>query len=174
MVRAFLISFVTRQVLYSRQEAAAKYPNSWLGWEPGAWVAPQQGKFMTLVPSSSGPDRPAQGDALCFELAPTTVGVRVGRSPECEIVINDATVSRSHLVLVQEPDGSWVANVSVNSRGATVEGKPVPPGGRSPLTRGLQVQLGDAVLTFYDSEGFLARAEKEAELASGPRAGRKP
>jgi len=169
MVRAFLISFVTRQVLYSRPEATAKYPNSWLVWEPGAWVAPQQGKHMTLVPTSTAADRPAQGDALCFELAPTPAGVRVGRSPECEIVINDATVSRSHLVLVQEPNGSWVANVSVNSRGAVAAGRPVPPGGRIPLRRGLQIVLGDAQLTFYDAEGFLGRAEMEGKKAMASR-----
>lgn len=167
MVRAFLISFVTRQLLYSRAETAAKYRNCWLVWEPGSWVAPQVGKHMTLVPSSSAVDRPAQGDALCFELAPTAAGVRVGRSPECEIVINDATVSRSHLVLVQEQDGSWSANVSVNSRGALVEGKPVPPGGHLTLKRGLQVTLGDAVVTFYDAEGFLGRAEMEGKKALG-------
>lgn len=163
MVRAFMISFVTRQLLFSpRSEVAPKYPNSWLVWEPGAWVAPHQGVHTTLVPTSAQPERPVQGDALCFELANSATPIHVGRAPECEIVINDATVSRLHLELAQQPDKSWTANVT-GSRGAWVKGATVPTGSTIPLRSGLQLQLGDVAVTYYDADGFLQRALEESK-----------
>lgn len=165
-----MISFVTRQLLFSsRAEVAPKYPNAWLVWEPGAWVAPQTGKHMTLVPVSPGNERPVQGDALCFELSkPKEAGLRLGRADDCDIVINDATVSRSHALLTPEPDGSWAALLSPTSRGALVNGAPAAAGAKVMLRRGLQLQLGEVVLTYYDPEGFLLRAEEDGKKAIRP------
>jgi hypothetical protein len=165
MVRAFLLSYVARQLMVRpREEISARYPHPWLVWEPGAWVPPPPGKHMTLVPVPQGAERPIQGDALCFELtlAEGKTGLRLGRADDCDVIVNDATVSRSHLLLAVESDG-WVALVSPSSRGAMTSGTLVAPGARVPLRRGTQVQLGDVQLTFYDSEGFLQRAEAESK-----------
>ncbi|MBI5546661.1 MAG: FHA domain-containing protein [Deltaproteobacteria bacterium] len=168
MTRAFLLSFVTRQVLLSpREKVAASYRHSWLVWEPGAWVAPPPGLHMTLVPAPPQEAmRPVQGDALCFELALTEgqTGLRLGRAADCDLVINDGTVSRSHLWLTREPE-DWAAQVLPSSRGATSDGRVLSPGTRLPLRRGTRLQLGDVVLTYYDPQGLLLRAAEQGARA---------
>ena len=158
MARAFMISFLARQALTrSRQELAGLYPHPWLVWEPGAWTAPSPNNRMTILPPAPGTERPVAGDALCFELIlkPGQTGLRVGRAPDCDIVINDATVSRAHLLLT--------ALVSPSSRGATTAGGVAfEPGGRIALTRDMPLQIGEVQLTFHERDGFLTRVEGES------------
>ncbi len=168
MVRAFLISFVARQSLVLPAERMAEaYPHAWLVWEPGAWTAPGPGKQMTLVPAEPGLQRPGVGDALCFELALPRgkEWLKIGRADDCDVVINDATVSRGHLMLTPERLGEWAALVSPASRGATLDDVPLVLGQRHPLVSGAKLGLGDVVLTYLDAPGFLARAKQELDKA---------
>jgi hypothetical protein len=165
MARAFMISFLARQALTrSREQLAGLYPHPWLVWEPGAWTAPSPNNRMTILPPAPGTERPVAGDALCFELIlkPGQTGLRVGRAPDCDIVINDATVSRAHLLLTTEGEG-WVALVSPSSRGATTAGGVAfEPGGRFTLTRDMPLQIGEVQLTFHERDRFLTRVEAES------------
>jgi hypothetical protein len=164
MARAFMISFLARQALTrSRDVMAGLYPHPWLVWEPGAWTAPSPNNRMTILPPAPGTERPVAGDALCFELVlkPGQTGLRVGRAPDCDIVINDATVSRAHLLLTTEAEG-WVALVSPSSRGVTAGGLAIAPGARFALLRDMPLQVGEVQLTFHERDGFLTRVEEEA------------
>jgi len=164
MVRAFMISFLARQALTRpREEMAARHPHPWLVWEPGAWTAPSPTTRMTLLPPEPGAEKPVQGDSLCFELVlkADQKGLRVGRDQGCDIVINDATVSRSHLLLITEGE-AWVALVSPSSRGAMAGGVAIEPGARFTLLPDMPIQLGEVQLTFHDRDGFLTRVVNES------------
>ncbi|HEX8793262.1 MAG TPA: sigma 54-interacting transcriptional regulator [Polyangiaceae bacterium] len=70
--------------------------------------------------------------------------VRIGRSSECEIVIDDESISRVHAIVTLEPTLSIADAGSRN--GTVVLGRPVPKGERWPLLLRSVVQLGRAVL----------------------------
>ena len=164
MVRAFMISFVTRQAFTrSREELLAAYPHPWIVWEPGAWMAPAPNNRMTVLPPEPGNERPVAGDALCFELVikPGQTGLKLGRAQDNDIVINDATVSRSHLLIAKD-GGAWVALVSPSSRGVTANGLALTPGARVELRSGADLHVGEVQLTFLDAAGFVDRVKKAA------------
>src|SRR5215213_1804781 len=67
-----------------------QHPHPWVLWEPGAWRPP--GKSTTTVvalPQALGDARAGEALALALEgRSETPDRVRLGRAPECEIVIN--------------------------------------------------------------------------------------
>lgn len=159
MVRAYLISFATQQkITLGRETFSRRHPHAWLVWEPGNWMVARSSTQGTMIPDKMAAARPGQGDALCFELA-TAPGAsnvrRVGRAETCEIVINDATVSREHLKLELEKEAWWMTVCS--NRGAKCLGSTVPKDTKMQLRRGMKVEIGDVELTFYDAEGFVER-----------------
>jgi pSer/pThr/pTyr-binding forkhead associated (FHA) protein len=103
---------------------------------------------------------------MCFELAPATGRdtLTLGRSSHNVFVINDATVSREHLVLHTQPDGRWTVEVLTQGGPALLSGKQLRPGMPTPLESGMQLQLGDVRLTFHDSDSFHTRMGHTATL----------
>lgn len=169
--RAYMLSHLAMlSAKASREEFLAKYPNPWLVWEPGAWKAPaiERGLDMTFIPMSS-PGMLPKGDVLCFELASPAkpAPLRLGRAPENEIVINDATVSREHLHFLAEPPGQWKLHASASSKFTRCDEKPLLAGEAVALARGMKIKAGGALFTFTDSSGMLERIA--AQPASAPR-----
>src|SRR5215204_5257041 len=70
--------------------------------------------------------------------------VVVGRSRDCDVVVNDPNVSRRHLELRREDDGWMVADLG-STNGVRVNGKRVE---RSPLRSGDRITIGVTDLTF--------------------------
>ncbi len=160
MIRAYLVSFaLQRLVMLGRDGFVKRHPNPWLVWEPGAWQVARSDADRTVAADRSYTQRPGQGDALCFELVPlaNAAPIRVGRAAPCEIVINDATVSREHLHLTREAE-RWLATVC-SPHGAKSGGMAKPLNARIPLSAGAQLEIGEVKLTFLDSNGFLARLD---------------
>jgi hypothetical protein len=75
---------------------------------------------------------------------PSGERTRIGRSPDCEIFLDDVTVSRNHAVLLQE-DGHWVVEDQGSLNGTFVNRKRID---RSPLEEGDELQVGKYRLTF--------------------------
>jgi pSer/pThr/pTyr-binding forkhead associated (FHA) protein len=103
---------------------------------------------------------------MCFELAPGPgrESLPLGRSSSNVFVINDATVSREHLVLHYQPDGQWMVEALAQGGPALLGGKRLRPGLPTPLESGMQLQLGDVRLTFHDAESFHTRMGHTAAL----------
>jgi len=169
MVRAYLVSFLARQFLFTGDAGFEKrYPNAWLVWEPGAWKVPtgDTNSTKTMMPVAiAQAGKPSTADALCFEL-PKAARLTLGRNETNDVVVNDATVSREHLVLRADEKGSWTAEVAPTSRAIVHRGKPVPPGGSVPLTPGDQLNLGDVVLTFLPAPELRTRIGAAARSLS--------
>jgi len=173
MVRAFLLSFVTRQYLLLRERVSERYPHDWLVWEPGIWSAVSSNKgedlAATRLPASAAGERPPKGDALCY-LLPRTQGqptsIDIGRANTNQLVINDATVSRSHLLLKAEKEGPWLAEVALASRATEYRSRSLSPGDSVMLRSGDQLKIGDVLLTYYDPAGFLQRLAAESKKLS--------
>ena len=69
---------------------------------------------------------------------------RIGRSPDCEIFLDDVTVSRNHAVLVEE-DGAYAVEDQGSLNGTFVNRKRID---RAPLHEGDELQVGKYRMTF--------------------------
>jgi FHA domain len=169
MARSLLLSLLVRQHLALKEKFRARYPHCWLVWEAGVWNVPEnseQNHGTTRLPTSDLRDCLPSGDAMCFELAtaPGRDTLSLGRASHNVFVINDATVSREHLVLHAQPDGHWMVEALVQGGPAMLSGKRMRPGQHLLLESGMQLQLGDVRLTFHDAESFHTRMGHTAAL----------
>jgi hypothetical protein len=71
---------------------------------------------------------------------------RIGRSPECEIFLDDVTVSRNHAVLVEE-NGHFRVQDEGSLNGTFVNRKRIDS---VELANGDELQIGKYRLTFFD------------------------
>lgn len=126
----------------------------WLVWEKGG-SAPTGSFDLTPGPGDAAASMPLR-DSITFHLE-RRVPLRIGRSSICEIVINDATVSREHVLLEPEGTAGWTARV-ITPRGATVAaGVSLGAGESRALASGDTLRLGDTLLTLLDSAAFKRR-----------------
>jgi hypothetical protein len=75
---------------------------------------------------------------------PSDERTRIGRSPDCEIFLDDVTVSRNHAVLVKR-DGKFVVEDQGSLNGTFVNRKRIDS---SPLEEGDELQIGKYRMTF--------------------------
>ena len=71
---------------------------------------------------------------------------RIGRSPDCEIFLDDVTVSRNHAVLV-ERDGKFFVEDQGSLNGTFVNRRRID---NPPLENGDELQIGKYRLTFVE------------------------
>ena len=100
-VSSYMLSFLAVRSATQPGQFSQQYAGPWLVWEPGDW-RPAAGTSATLVSNTN--KTPGVGDALCFQLA-AAKQVSVGRDSGCDVVVNDATVSRHHVTLMATPFG---------------------------------------------------------------------
>jgi hypothetical protein len=75
---------------------------------------------------------------------PTGERTRIGRSPDCEIFLDDVTVSRNHAVLVEE-NGKVTVEDQGSLNGTFVNRKRIDS---APLQEGDELQIGKYRMTF--------------------------
>jgi len=80
---------------------------------------------------------------------PFSMGVTVGRLATNDLVLDDASVSRFHAFLQQDPKTSqWVVTDVGSDNGTFVEGQRLEPKAGRPLVDGARVAFGGAALVF--------------------------
>ncbi|MCU0695255.1 MAG: FHA domain-containing protein [Myxococcaceae bacterium] len=114
MLSGWLESHLVRRLAHlGREGFLIRHALSWLVWEPGRWTPSSSleaaGVAETLPVTSARLSGPRTNDGLCFELNPLHSPIKVGRSPECAIVIDDATLSRLAFELIWH-EGRWWTN----------------------------------------------------------------
>ncbi|WP_242346417.1 FHA domain-containing protein [Anaeromyxobacter terrae] len=156
-MKSFLLSWLTRK--YSGGDLASfqrERPEDWLVWEAGPWRPPAAGRETMLA--GPGTRLVAAGESLVIALAAKNGGpeVRVGRDPENDVVVDDGTLSRRHLVLRRDGGGGWTVEDAGSSNGTRVNGLRI---GRAPLRLepGARVEAGAVRLTFYDGPTLYLR-----------------
>jgi len=158
-VKSYLVSWLARHHLSGDLESFVNtHPGPWLVWEAGPWRPPAPDRS-TLV-ANSNRRRDSAGDALALQVAPRPgrarfEGVRLGRGPENDLVVDDGTLSRTHL-LFREAEGRWTVEDLRSSNGTRVDGVELN-GGPVPLEPGAHIEAGSVRLTFYDAKGLYLR-----------------
>ncbi len=102
--------------------------------------------------------RPPPTDSLILELrkrAPERTEITLGRAPECDIVIEDATVSRLHAVFRKEPHtGMWQVVDAESHNGTFQAGVLIVPGRPTPLFDRAALRFGAVEMSFLQASAF--------------------
>jgi hypothetical protein len=156
-LRTFLLSSLSRaHEGATLDDFVRERPGPWLVWEAGPWRPPSR-KRETLA-GGAGIRLLSSSESLAIQLAPRTPGaeVRLGRDPACDLVVDDATLSRVHLVFVRDASGGWTVRDAGSRNGTRVDGAAVgaEPAALAPYSR---IEAGAARLTFYDAGGLFRR-----------------
>ncbi|HEU5217734.1 MAG TPA: FHA domain-containing protein [Gemmatimonadales bacterium] len=167
-MQSFLLSVLAQQYGPSpAEEFVAAFPDPWLLWESGTWSPAQATTLSLTIPrgttSSSTPSVQVStgGEALAFQLRlqPGKTEIVIGRAPPCELVINDATLSKRHATLIRGEWG-WSLKDDGSRNGTWVSEVIIAPGRPVALPPGSRVRLGSARLLFLDSAGLHARLKR--------------
>ena len=150
-VSSYMLSFLAVRSAAQPAQFPQHYAGPWLVWEPGDW-RPAAGTSATLVANTH--KTPGAGDALCFQLGQAKQ-VSVGRDSGCDVVVNDATVSRHHVTLMATPFGFDLE--SMKDVGCTVDALSMRRGERRVLRWGASISLGSVKMSLFDDFGFAGR-----------------
>jgi predicted component of type VI protein secretion system len=90
--------------------------------------------------------------------------ISIGRSAQCDLMLNDAGVSRSH-ALIRRQGAAWVLLDCGSANGTELNGAAlVSP---APLRKGDRVRIGAVVFRFEPADGEGARGPLRLHLAAG-------
>lgn len=132
------------------------HPHDWLLWEPGAW---RPSKPATIVVPTPAP-QPTGGEALALALdldGPEQTAVTLGRGEECDLQINDGTLSTLHLLFMPGISGGWTVRDAQSKNGTRVGNVALTPGVPQALSNATQIFAAQVALTYYTPAGLLAR-----------------
>jgi hypothetical protein len=157
-VRGFLMSWLRKQAEgLSRDAFVQGRPEDWLVWEAGPWRPTYRNR--STISAAADPSQPPHGigESLAIALEPTAGKpyLSLGRAPDNDLVLDDATLSRLHLLLTKEPAG-WTVRDAGSTNGTTVNGARLGP---EPilLAPGTDLVAGSVRLTFHDSASLYLR-----------------
>jgi pSer/pThr/pTyr-binding forkhead associated (FHA) protein len=156
-MKSYLVSWLRQaHAAKSLADFEREHAGSWLVWEAGPW-RPPSARRDTLVADPQTRLLPS-GESLVIRLEPRRAGeeVRLGRDAGCDVVIDDATLSRVHLVLRQGEGGRWTIRDAGSRNGSKLDGTPLREAA-IPLSPGAAIEAGAVRLTFLDAAGLYLR-----------------
>jgi hypothetical protein len=155
-VRSYLLSWLAKKYADADAQAFARdEPHDWIVWEAGPWRPPSRGRETILARPGIGLE---SGESLAIALVGRDgkPAAALGRASENDLVIDDATLSRTHMRLERGAGGRWTVRDLGSSNGTRVDGAPAE-GKALPLRSGSLIEAGNVRLTFYDGAGFWGR-----------------
>ncbi len=85
----------------------------------------------------------------------------IGRSKDCDISIEDETVSGSHAAIRIDEDGFFITDM--NSKNGTIVNRS-PISGKSELKKGDEIDIGDVKLKFVHKDAAISKEELLSEI----------
>jgi pSer/pThr/pTyr-binding forkhead associated (FHA) protein len=162
-VKSWLLSTLRAQYAAGGQSHfVSAAPHAWILWEPGSWKPPQRKTMVmpivTEVVAPGAPPRASQpgAEALVIALENLRRPVVLGRHDECDLFLNDATLSARHLAFHLAPSG-WAVEDLGSTNGTRINGERLAVGTKAALDVGARVQAGQVLLTFTSSEALWPR-----------------
>jgi hypothetical protein len=163
-MKSFLLSTLLPELDLRDEAAFARAnPHPWLLREPTAWHPTNPDNPQTLhMPATVA--APLEGSALAIGLEPVlrdATQITLGRSPSCDLVIEEGTVSQLHLVFRQAGDG-WTVEDPGSTNGSWLDGVRLEKAVQRKLAEGARLQAAQVLFTFASSAGLWRRLEAEA------------
>ncbi len=157
-MRGYLLTWLAKASQGQTLDAFTKaWPEDWLVWEAGPWRPTYQTKDTLAQDSLLGSVPHGAGESLAIALEPPTqrTYLSLGRASDNDIVVDDATLSRIHLLLQPEPLG-WSVRDAGSTNGSAVEDAQLGPDAVA-LQPGMRLLAGSVRFTYYDSGGLCLR-----------------
>ncbi len=171
---AFRFSVLASQFLYDR--AVVLKSISWpvLVWESPPPRPDPHASLVRNTLSNIRLQRPVPAEPLVFELhkhTPEVAEITLGRALECDVVIEDVTVSRLHACFHREPHtGMWHVVDAESHNGTFQAGVIIVPGRPTPLFDRAALRFGGVEMSFLQASAFeqyvQGRAVAPARLTS--------
>ncbi len=159
MISAFRMSMLVEQRRLLRGVFDERHPCPWLVWER-ATVEPSRDAPQSLVRTASPESDflvPASADPVCFDLRGDLI--HVGRTPENDLVVLDATISRRHLVL-QRVGGDYTAVALPGAKSVHVRETLLATDTGHPLKSGDPMRLGGTRFVYLGPKELIARLSR--------------
>lgn len=122
--------------------------------DPPTWMGTQGGSRQV---------RPRAEEPLVLEVVksqgkqnPLSMGITVGRTESNDLVFPDASVSRFHAYLRQDPKGGWRLVDAESRNGSWIGPLKVPPSAATEIPDGARLKFGDIEVTFFQPSSFLS------------------
>jgi hypothetical protein len=145
-VTSYLFSFLRRKFATVDPAAFERlHPHDWLLWEAPDALPGGEGEALAIA-LSRNPRRPY---------------LALGHGPECDIVLDDASLSRVHLVLVRVGPRDWALRNADGSAGTRLNGLLLGAADPRPLASGDRIRAGEVRLTFLAGADLLRRFDPE-------------
>ncbi len=163
-MKSFLLSTLLPELDLRDETAFARaHPHPWLLREPTAWHPTHtDGPHTLLMPPTVA--APLEGSALAIALEPVVRDapqITLGRSPSCDLQIEEGTVSQVHLVFRPAPDG-WTVEDRGSTNGSWLDGVRLEKSVAHRLNEGARLQTAQVLFTVASSAGLWRRLEAEA------------
>jgi hypothetical protein len=163
-MKSFLLSTLLPELDLRDEAAFARaHPHPWLLREPTAWHATHpEGNQTLLMPATVA--TPLEGSALAIGLEPVVreaTQLTLGRSPSCDLVVEEGTVSQVHLIF-RQVDNGWTVEDAGSTNGTWLDGVRMEKAVPHRLTEGARLQTAQVLFTFASSSGVWRRLEAEA------------
>ena len=163
-MKSFLLSTLLPELDLRDEAAFARaHPHPWLLREPTAWHPTNPDSPQTLLMPAKVAT-PLEGSALAIALEPVVrdaTQVTLGRSPSCDLQIEEGTVSQVHLIF-RHADGGWTVEDPGSTNGTWVDGVRLEKDVPHRLSEGARLQTAQVLFTFASSAGVWRRLEAEA------------
>jgi hypothetical protein len=156
MVRAYPFSELERLVRAGTDRFRARFLNPWLVWEPGSWQIGSPFE-QTMMPGDEADASQRRSEPLGFalECGAGPQFLRIGRATDCDVVVNDATVSREHLALTRDQSSIW--RIEPLTDGYSHCREVLSVGSPRVVVSGDRIRAGEVLLTFYSPVGLVER-----------------
>ena len=155
---AIRFSVLASQLVYDREAVLRSISWPVLVWEAPSQPGPLPLGFVNSTVPNTRLRKPAPVEPLVLELRKRTPGqadITVGRAPDCDIVLDDATVSRLHACFRQEPHtGMWHVVDSESHNGTFQAGILIVPGRPMPLFERASLRFGGVEVAFLHAHAF--------------------
>jgi pSer/pThr/pTyr-binding forkhead associated (FHA) protein len=156
-MKSYLVSWLRKHHAGTKLDAFERErAGEWVVWEAGPWRPPSH-KRDTLVAGPQTRLLPS-GESLAIQLVARNASAEVslGRDAANDLVIDDATLSRVHLVFAREASGGWTVRDAGSRNGTKLDGAPIGAA-PVPLLPGASIEAGAVHLTFHDAASLFMR-----------------
>lgn len=161
-MKSFLCStLVQRFSGKSLEQLTRVHAHDWLLWEAGTWSPPRSSTV--LIDRPTGQAGPTNGEGLVLALEGkerSSPQITLGRGAECDLSINDGTLSQLHLLFMRSARG-WTVRDAGSKNGSKLDGIVLEPGKPVELKNGAKLQAGLVTLSYYEPAGLLARLREQ-------------
>lgn len=155
---ALKFSVLASQFLRDRESVLKAVSWPVLVWESPPPRQDPHARFARYTLSNVRFQRPSPTDPLVLELrnrTPENMELTLGRAPDCDIVIEDPTVSRLHAVFRKEPHtGMWQVVDAESHNGTFLAGVLIVPGRPTPLFERAALRFGAVEMSFLRASAF--------------------